>query len=286
MGTLYVVATPIGNLGDITFRALEILKSVDFIACEDTRQSIKLLNHFEIKNHLVAYHKFNENGKSDNLIESLLSGKNIAIITDAGTPCISDPGYVLIKKCHEYNIPVIAVPGASAVISSLSISGIDTSSFAFIGFLPVDNTKYKEKIKEMKDNPIKTFVIYESPKRIVKLFSKLIDEFPNSTVYIASDLTKVHERGFYGKIEEVYETIKNDSNIEKGEYAIVLQKDDSISVEKIDNEEVLEAKLVEIMVKNNCSLKEAVNILSNLDSSNRKKDIYNASLRLKNMFLN
>ena len=273
-------------MGDISFRALEILKSVDFIACEDTRQSIKLLNHFDIKNHLVAYHKFNENEKSNSLIDSLLEGKNIAIIADAGTPCISDPGYILIKKCHEFNIPVIAIPGASAVISSLSISGIDTSSFAFIGFLPIDNTKYKEKIKEMKENPIKTFVIYESPKRLVKLFAKLVNEFPISTVYIASDLTKVHERGFYGSIEEVYNTIKNDPNIEKGEYAIVLQKSDNITAIEDEKEEVIEALIVETMIKNDCSMKEAVNILSNLDNKYRKKDIYNASLHLKDMFSN
>ena len=224
MGTLYVVGTPIGNLGDITLRALEILKSVDYIACEDTRQSLKLLNHFDIKKKLVSYHKFNENGKSDTIIDDLIEGKEVAIITDAGTPCISDPGYILVKKCHENNIPVIAIPGASAVISSLSISGMDTSNFSFVGFLPIDNKKFKEEIEKIKNNPIDTVVIYESPKRLIKLFSKLVIEFPNSNVYIASDLTKVHERGFFGEIEKVYDLIRNDSNIEKGEYAIVLEK--------------------------------------------------------------
>lgn len=284
MGTLYVVGTPIGNLGDITFRALETLKNVDYIACEDTRQSLKLLNHFDIKKRLVAYHKFNENDKSNVIIDDLLKGLDVAIITDAGTPCISDPGYILVKKCHENNIPVIAIPGASAVVSSLSVSGMDTTHFSFIGFLPVDNVDFKNEIKKIKDNPINTFVIYESPKRIVKLFSKLVVEFPNSLVYIASDLTKIHERGFYGKMEDVYESIKNDSNIEKGEYAIVIEKkeiEENTSLEKI---EILEAKLVEIMITNNCSLKEAISLLNSLDNNYKKKDIYNASLKLKNMF--
>ena len=135
MGTLYVVATPIGNLGDISLRALEILKNVDIIACEDTRQTIKLLNHFEIKKKLVAYHKFNENSKSSSLIQDLKSGLDIAVVTDAGTPCISDPGYILVKEARENDIPVIAIPGASAVVSALSVSGLDTSKFSFIGFL-------------------------------------------------------------------------------------------------------------------------------------------------------
>ena len=143
MGILYVVATPIGNLGDISLRALEILKSVDIIACEDTRQTLKLLNHFEIKKKLVAYHKFNETSKSYSLIQDLKNGLDIAIVTDAGTPCISDPGYILVKEARENNIPVIAIPGASAVVSALSVSGLDTAKFSFIGFLSTDNLMKK-----------------------------------------------------------------------------------------------------------------------------------------------
>ena len=282
MGNLYVVATPIGNLSDITLRALEILKSVDYIACEDTRQTIKLLNHFEIKNKLVAYHKFNELSKSDFIIDDLKKGMNIAIVTDAGTPCISDPGYVVIKKAREEKINVYAIPGASAVISALSVSGIDTSNFAFIGFLPVDNTKFNEEIDKIIDSKIKTFVIYESPKRIVKLFSKLKDLFPQSIVFIASDLTKIHERGFFGYIEDVYEEIKNDANIEKGEYAIVLQKKDE--VEKQENCELsLEAMIVDCMVKSNCSMKDAIKKLNDDNKWLKKNDIYEASLRLKDL---
>ena len=150
MGNLYIVATPIGNLQDITFRALDILKNVDYIACEDTRQTIKLLNHYDIKNKLVAYHKFNELSKSNFIIDDLKKGMNIAIVTDAGTPCISDPGYIVIKKAREENINIYAIPGASAVVSALSVSGVDTSNFTFIGFLPVDNTKFNEEINKIK----------------------------------------------------------------------------------------------------------------------------------------
>ena len=280
MGILYVVATPIGNLNDITFRALETLKNVDIIACEDTRQTLKLLNHYNIKNKLVAYHKFNENEKSPSLINDLKSGLNIAIVTDAGTPCISDPGYILIKEAHENNIEVIGIPGASAVVTSLSVSGLDTSNFSFIGFLPVDNTKFNNEINKMKESKINTFVLYESPKGIVKLFSKLVDIFPGSNVYIASDLTKIHERGFFGKIEDIYEEIKNDPNIEKGEYAIVLQKQEY--EEKKQEEISLEGLIVDTMIKNNCSIKDAILLLSK--SNLKKNDLKEASLNIKRIF--
>lgn len=285
MGILYVIGTPIGNLNDISFRALEVLKSVDYIACEDTRQSLKLLNHFEIKKKLVAYHKFNENEKSKTIIDDLLNGLSVAIVTDAGTPCISDPGYILVKKAHENNIQVIAIPGASAVVSALSVSGIDTSQFSFIGFLPIDNKKFNDEITKMLESKIRTFVIYESPKRIIKLFSKLVDIFPHSLVYVASDLTKIHERGFYGYIEDVFSTLLNDSNVERGEYAIVLNKYEN--EKKIDQKEddlSIEALLIDIMVKNKIGLKDAIGVLNSNCEKYSKNDIYDASLTLKKMF--
>ena len=282
MGNLYVVATPIGNLSDITLRALEILKNVDYIACEDTRQTIKLLNHYDIKKKLVAYHKFNELSKSNFIIDDLKKGMDVAIVTDAGNPCISDPGYIVIKKAREEKINVFAIPGASAVISSLSVSGIDTSNFAFVGFLPVDNTKFNEEIDKIKSSKINTFVIYESPKRIVKLFGKIKEFFPQSIVFVASDLTKIHERGFFGTIEDVYEQMNNDSNIEKGEYAIVLQKKEEEENAKED-ELSLEAMIVDTMVKNQVSTKEAIKKLTEENKNIRKNDLYEASLRLKNL---
>ena len=282
MGNLYVVATPIGNLNDITFRALDVLKNVDIIACEDTRQTLKLLNHYNIKKKLVAYHKFNEKEKSNSLINDLKNGLNIAIVTDAGTPCVSDPGYILVKEAQENKINVFAIPGASASVSALSVSGLDTKQFTFIGFLPTDNTKFNEEIDKMINCKINTFIIYESPKRIVKLFSKLIDLFPNSQVFIASDLTKIHERGFFGKIEEVYEQIKNDSNIEKGEYVIVLEKESC----KEEKEESIscEALIVDTMIKNNCNIKDAINIIYSNNNKIKKNDLKEASLNIKKIF--
>lgn len=279
MGTLYVVATPIGNLSDITLRAIDILNNVNIIACEDTRQTLKLLNHYNIKKKLVAYHKFNEKEKSPSLINDLKNGLNVAIVTDAGTPCISDPGYVLVKFAHENNIEVIAIPGASASVSALSVSGLDTKEFTFLGFLPTDNTKFNEKIELIKESKTNTFVIYESPKRIVKLFSKLILLFPNSKIYIASDLTKIHERGFYGRIEDVYEIIKNDSNIEKGEYVIILEKDNI--TEKVEEDISYEALIIDTMIKNNCNIKDAINIVCENNKKIKKNDLKDASLNIK-----
>ena len=282
MGTLFIVGTPIGNLNDITIRALDILKKVNIIACEDTRQTLKLLNHFEIKNKLIAYHKFNEKEKSKYLIKKISEGYDVAIVTDAGTPCISDPGYYIVKEAHENNIDVVSIPGASACVSALSVSGIDSSHFSFIGFLPVDNKCFKEEIEIIKDSKIHTFIIYESPKRIVKTIEKLANEFNNSEVYIASDLTKIHERGFYGKIEEVLEKIKKDDNIEKGEYVIILQKTDcSKPVEEKTNS--LESMLVDYMIKNNISIKDAIKEIVKQNSNIKKNDLYEASLNLKNM---
>ena len=282
MGTLYVVATPIGNLNDISKRALDVLSDVDLIACEDTRTSIKLLNHYDIKNKLISYHKFNEKDKSVSIVDDLLSGKNVALISDAGTPCISDPGYNLVKLARDSGIEVIGIPGCSATVTALSVSGLSTSSYSFLGFLSNDTSKFNKELDLMHNSIINTFIIYESPKRIVKLVKTLKDEFPNSMIYIASDLTKIHERGFHGDIDTVYNTIKEDPNIEKGEYVIILEKHDE---EVSNNEEDLsiEALLVDTMIKNNISLKDAINYLNDNNKELKKNDIYKASLNLKNL---
>ena len=163
-GKLYLVATPIGNLEDITLRAIRILKEVDLIAAEDTRNTLKLLNHFEIKKPLISYHRHNEQIKVDNLIEKLKNGENIAVVSDAGTPGISDPGEVIVKEAIKNNIEVIPIPGACAAINALIASGLDTKEFTFMGFLPLNKKLRKEKLKEI-ENEIKTIIIYEAPHK-------------------------------------------------------------------------------------------------------------------------
>ena len=278
MGTLYVVATPIGNLGDMTTRSIETLREVDLILVEDTRQTIKLLSVFDIKTKMLSYHKFNEKSRCQEIIDKLLSGQNIALVSDAGTPCISDPGFIIVKEARENKIPVMGIPGSSAVVNALAISGLETNSFTFYGFLPIDNSKQKKEIQLIKELPINTIVFYESPKRIVKFIEKLKTYFPDSLVFIASDMTKKFERSFYGKIEEVYEIIANDSKIEKGEYVVILQKE---SFKKEEKSLCLEAVIIDEMIKSKCSSKEAIKNLS--EKNYKKNDLYEASLNLKNI---
>ena len=282
MGILYVVATPIGNLNDISKRALDILENSDLIAAEDTRNTIKILNHYKIKKKMTSYHKFNEKNKSNTIIEYLLKNQNVALVSDAGTPCISDPGYELVKLAREKNIEVISIPGPSAVITALSISGLDTTKFTFLGFLPTETKKIKDEIEKIKRSDIKTFVIYESPKRVVNTVEILKEEFESCNVFIASDLTKFHERGFFGNIEEVYQKIKKDQKIEKGEYVIVLEKkEQEENKDKNKEKESIESLLVDTMIKNKCSLKEAITILNKNNKNLKKNMIYEASLNLK-----
>lgn len=281
MGTLYVVATPIGNLSDLSKRAIDTLTSADYILAEDTRQTIKLLNHFKIKNKMVSYHKYNESKRSLEVIEDLKIGKNIALVSDAGTPCISDPGYILVKRAREEGIEVIGVPGPSAAVTALSISGLDTSSFTFYGFVPIINKDKKELFEEIKRSNIKTKVLYESPKRIVKLLEDINKEIPGCVVCVCSELTKIHESCIYGKIDEVLNTMIENKDNTKGEYVILLSNEPANEVK--ENNISIESLLIDIVVKNNCSLKDAVNILNKENKDISKKEIYNASLNLKNI---
>lgn len=278
MGTLFVVATPIGNLNDLSLRAIETLNNSDLILAEDTRQTIKLLNHFNIKKKMISYHKFNETKRTIDIIEDLKNGKNIALVSDAGTPCISDPGYILVKQARENNINVIGIPGCSAVITALSIGGLDTSSFAFYGFVPSDNKNKKALFEEIKHSKIKTKVLYESPKRIIKLLLELNSEIPGCVVSVCSELTKIHEKCVHGKIDYVLSEMIKDPNSDKGEYVVLISND-------VVNEESkclsVEALILDAMIKNNCTVKEAINIINKNNNDLSKKDIYNASLNLK-----
>ena len=207
-GKLYIVATPIGNLEDITLRALKILREVDIIAAEDTRQTLKLLNHFEISKPLISYHRHNEEIKSNKLIEKLKKGENIALVSDAGTPGICDPGEEVIKKAIEDGISVIPIPGACAMINALIASGLDTKEFCFLGFLPLNKKLRKEKMEEIRKSE-KTIIIYEAPHKMKNTLEDLKEVLKNRKIVLARELTKIHEEFIRKNIEELLKDIDN-----------------------------------------------------------------------------
>ena len=280
MGTLFVVATPIGNLKDMTFRAIDILKTVDYVLCEDTRVSLKLFKHFDINNKLVSYHKFNENERIAKILTDLNNGMDIALISDAGTPCISDPGFVIVKKVREAGISVLSIGGISAFVSALSSGGISTDNFIFYGFFPRENKDRTKLVKDLKDCFVNTIVFYESPKRIVKTLEYLYNVFGNIKISVFKEITKIHEKNYYGLISDVIEELKNDDKVSFGEYTFIIEKK-TLSTEsrKIS----LEGYLVDEMIQKGLSLKDAVNSLNDKFDDVSKKDIYNAGLNLKNL---
>ena len=217
-GKLYLVATPIGNLEDITFRALNVLKEVDIIAAEDTRHTLKLLNYFNIKNKLISNHRHNEEEKEKVLINCLKEGKNIAIVSDAGTPGISDPGEIIVKKAIEEKIDVIPVPGACAAISALIASGLDTKEFIFLGFLPMNKKLRKEKLLDI-ENETKTLIIYEAPHKIKETLTDLKKIVGNRKIVLAREITKIHEEFIRGEIDYI---MKKSESI-KGEMVLIVE---------------------------------------------------------------
>ena len=234
-GKLYLVATPIGNLEDITLRALRILKEVDYIAAEDTRNTLKLLNHFEIKKPLISNHRHNEEEREDGLIEKLKEGKNIAVVSDAGTPGISDPGEVIVKRAIEENIEIIPIPGACAAINALIASGLDAKEFVFLGFLPLNKKLRKEKLEEIK-NENKTIIIYEAPHKIKDSLNDLKEVVGERKVVLARELTKIHEEFIRGNITEIIEKSEN----LKGEMILLIEGSNEINCENILNNLSLE----------------------------------------------
>lgn len=219
-GNLYLVATPIGNLEDITLRAIKVLKEVDIIAAEDTRHTLHLLNHLEITKPMISYHRHNEEVKTEKLIQLLKEGKNIAIVTDAGTPAISDPGEEIVKEAIKENIKIIPIPGACALINALIVSGMNTKEFCFYGFLPLNKKLRKEKFQELKKEK-KTIILYEAPHKLMNTLKDIQNELGNILIVVAKEITKIHEEFIRGKIEEVIEEIQEP----KGEYIILLQND-------------------------------------------------------------
>jgi 16S rRNA (cytidine1402-2'-O)-methyltransferase len=221
-GILFLVATPIGNLEDITLRALRILKEVDLIACEDTRHTAKLLNRYNIDTPRESYHKFNERKRSQRLIQLLLEGKKIALVSDSGTPLISDPGYELILRCCREQIRVIPVPGPSAAIASLQGSGISADSFFFAGFLPPRKASRRRRLEELAAIPATT-IFFEAPHRILASLQDMIDVLGPRQASIARELTKVHEEFLYGTLEELLCLLQTRPRIQ-GEIALVIER--------------------------------------------------------------
>ena len=248
-GKLYLVATPIGNLDDITYRAVKVLNDVDVIAAEDTRHSLKLLNHLGISKPLISYHRHNEDVKTNILIEKLLSGENIALVTDAGTPAISDPGEVVVKEAIKNNIEIIPIPGACALINALIASGLDTKEFAFYGFLPINKKLRKKKFEELKKEN-KTSIIYEAPHKIMGTLEDILKELGDVSIVLAREITKIHETFLRGKVSEIIPELEN----AKGEMIILIEgsvkEQNEITNNNLDENELYNVYEKQGMTKN------------------------------------
>ena len=225
-GKLYLVATPIGNLEDITFRAINVLKEADIIAAEDTRHTLKLLNHYEISKPLISYHRHNEDVKKEVLINKLLEGQNIALVTDAGTPGISDPGEEIVREAIENNIEIIPIPGACALINALIPSGLNTKEFAFYGFLPLNKNNRKSVLERIKKED-KTVILYEAPHKLIKTLEDIQASLGDIDCVLARELTKIHEEFIRGSINSILEKMKEKEAI-KGEYIVLLDLNNNV----------------------------------------------------------
>jgi 16S rRNA (cytidine1402-2'-O)-methyltransferase len=271
---LYIVSTPIGNLDDITLRAINILKEVDLIACEDTRTTRKLLSRYQIQKRLTSYHEHNKVEKANELLSVLEGGKSVALVTDAGTPGISDPGYRIVKLASENGIPVIPVPGASAVIAALSISGLPTSSFAFLGFLPKQKKRLSEFLQRLKTYP-ETLVFYESPKRVIKTLELISEVFGKRNVSVSREITKMFEETLRGPVTDILSALKSRDSL-KGEFVLVVEGNSEAS-ENIDADTV-EKILLHLKIEGN-SLKDSVKQVAD-DSGISKSRIYKMALEI------
>jgi 16S rRNA (cytidine1402-2'-O)-methyltransferase len=276
VGTLYVVATPIGNLGDITLRALEILKSVDAIAAEDTRHSSGLLSHFGISKSLIAVHEHNEQQSAEKLVLALKKGDNIALVTDAGTPAVSDPGAVVVQAARNANIKVVPIPGASAVVAALSASGITQNGFYFHGFLPASGAARRKILEQLKAQTV-TLVLYEAPHRIVECaedIAKVLGE--NRQITFCRELTKTFETIYTCATNEASAWLQADVNQQRGEFVLLIEAAPIVEAEEISDEaqRVLKCLLAEL------PLKQAVALATEITNL-KKNDLYEFALKLK-----
>ena len=272
-GTLYLCATPIGNLEDMTFRVIRTLKEVDLIAAEDTRNSITLLNHFEIQTPMTSYHEYNKYEKGRKLVEKLLEGQDIALITDAGTPGISDPGEELVKMCYESGISVTSLPGAAACITALTISGLSTRRFAFEAFLPSDKKEREQILKEM-ETETRTMIVYEAPHRLVKTLKLFLERLGNRKITVCRELTKRHETALAVTLEEA--VAHYEANPPKGECVLVIEgksREEAREEERKQWEEMTIEDHMEVYTKQGMDKKSAMKAVAK-DRGVSKRDIY------------
>ena len=273
-GKLYLCATPIGNLEDITFRVVRTLKEVDLIGAEDTRNSIKLLNHFDIDTPMQSYHEFNKYDKAKELVQMMLDGKNIALITDAGTPGISDPGEELVKECIASGVEVTSLPGASACVTALSMSGLPTRRFCFEAFLPKDKKK-KEIVLKQLQNETRTIIIYEAPHRLKKTLKEIEEALGNRKISICREISKKYEETIVTTLAEAI--MKYSEEEPKGEFVLVIE---GKSAEEIEDEErqkwedVTLENHMKIYMDQGCDKKEAMKKVAK-DRGVAKREIYN-----------
>lgn len=276
-GQLYLCATPIGNLEDMTFRAVRTLKEVDLIAAEDTRNSIKLLNHFEIKTKMTSYHEFNKVEKARYLVEKMLEGLNVAVITDAGTPGISDPGEELVRQCIEAGIRVTSIPGACAAVNALIISGRPTRRFAFEAFLPADK-KERRQILEKLEHETRTLILYEAPHRLIKTLTELHEVLGDRKISFCKELTKRHENVLATTIREAISFYEE--NEPRGEYVLVIEGKTFEELKKESQEEFLSITIEEHMeryLSSGMDKKSAMKQVAK-DRGISKRDVYQALL--------
>lgn len=279
-GTLYIVGTPIGNLDDITVRAINTLKSVDVILAEDTRQTLKLLNHFDISKHMISYHRHNEDEKISKVVEFLDNNKNLALVSDAGMPVISDPGQNLIKYLveHKYNIEVI--PGVTALVTALVKSGLDSTRFTFEGFLSVNKKQRKERLKSL-SNETRTMIFYEAPHKIIYTLKDMLEYFGNRKICIARELTKLHEEFRYTSIEESIKEIEK--NGIKGEIVLLIEGMCEDDLKQKEQENLLKLNSVELVreyIKNGDTKKDAIKKVARLKGVN-KDAVYKECIDIK-----
>lgn len=279
-GKVSLIPTPIGNLKDITLRAIETLEAADYIAAEDTRQSLKLLNHFNIKKPMLSYHKFNEQGKGNKIIELAKNGNKIAVISDAGTPGISDPGSIVVTKCIEENVDFEVLPGATAITTALVYSGLDTTKFLFRGFLPRENKERKQVIDEVSANK-ETIIFYEAPHRLLSTLSYLKETLGNRNIAVCRELTKMYEQIFRGNLEKSIEYFSE--NKPKGEFVLVVEGKTDEEIKQENEEKWKELSIEDHIIKyieEGKTKKEAIKMVA-LDRDMPKNEVYKYSISIK-----